>query len=60
MGDGRTPPRNGDHEPPIFPTMARVSGSGCALEEVNGRAIYSTYLTYDVIHNCTFYEFLRI
>eukprot|EP00956_Cyclotella_meneghiniana_P016621 scaffold26333_cov56-Cyclotella_meneghiniana.AAC.4 len=31
-----------------------------ALTHVNGRAIYSTYLTYDVIHTCTFYEFLRI
>eukprot|EP00956_Cyclotella_meneghiniana_P016235 scaffold25542_cov60-Cyclotella_meneghiniana.AAC.9 len=33
---------------------------GLALVHVNGRAIYSTYLTYDVIHTCTFYEFLRI
>eukprot|EP00956_Cyclotella_meneghiniana_P000379 scaffold436_cov55-Cyclotella_meneghiniana.AAC.7 len=59
-GGGWTPPQNGDHEPPIFPTMARVSGSACALAQVNGVAIYSTYLTYDVIHTCTFYEFLRI
>eukprot|EP00956_Cyclotella_meneghiniana_P029398 scaffold71012_cov41-Cyclotella_meneghiniana.AAC.1 len=40
--------------------MARVSGSACALAQVNGVAIYSTYLTDDVIHTCTFYEFLRI
>eukprot|EP00956_Cyclotella_meneghiniana_P001033 scaffold1241_cov52-Cyclotella_meneghiniana.AAC.1 len=33
---------------------------GMPLTHVNGRAIYSTYLTYDVIHTCTFYEFLRI
>eukprot|EP00956_Cyclotella_meneghiniana_P002424 scaffold2730_cov89-Cyclotella_meneghiniana.AAC.2 len=59
-GGGRTAPQNGDREPPIFPTMARVSGSACALVHANGRAIYSTYLTYDVIHTCTFYEFLRI
>eukprot|EP00956_Cyclotella_meneghiniana_P016981 scaffold27384_cov36-Cyclotella_meneghiniana.AAC.4 len=40
--------------------MARVSGSACALAWVNGVALYSPYLTYDVIHTCTFYQFLRI
>ena len=60
LGGGRTAPQNGDENPPIFVTMARVSGSSCALAQVCDHAIYSTYLTCDVIHTCTFYEFLRI
>eukprot|EP00956_Cyclotella_meneghiniana_P030646 scaffold77893_cov40-Cyclotella_meneghiniana.AAC.4 len=38
----------------------QVSESSCALAKVCDRPIYSTYLTYDVIHNCTFYEFLCV
>ena len=35
-----------------------MSGSSCALVAANYTPL--TYLMYDVIHTCTFYEFLRI
>eukprot|EP00956_Cyclotella_meneghiniana_P005617 scaffold7234_cov23-Cyclotella_meneghiniana.AAC.1 len=53
LGGGRSAPQNGDGNPPIFVTMDRVSGSSCARAQVCDHAIYSTYLTCDVIHTCT-------